>query len=286
MLKLVAVSILLSTTLTFAGTLPTNKAEFCARYADTSGLSTYSSESSNLMSFKNDGGIFNGGVCWWHSRFQRNIFYLSIFRPDLNPPSLSNARALIKEIRAGQSIVTIPGFSNFAEFSAAYKNEIQAELNAWQRFDGIVWGVWIDGLKGSTKVKPEVLNTMMDTVYQYVEVDKKIAYQKLQIKGITSHAWLIVGMKKAEAGYEIGLIDSNMPRMSRNYTYKIGDSSFNEKSYGDFVPYLEFTREESRISSVAKKFCGIEDLNASHPAEWARDYELDLLEAKNQRSFN
>lgn len=280
MIKALASTLLFTSTLSFAGTLPTNKAEFCARYADTSVLEAYTSDSTNLMAFKNDGGVFNGGVCWWHSRFQRNIFYLSIFRPDLNPPTPSEVRALIKEIRAGQSIVTIPGFSNFAEFSETYKAEIQSELNSWQRFDGIVWGVWIDGLKGSTKVKSEVLNTMMDTVFLYVEVDKKIAYQKLQIKGITSHAWLIVGMKKADSGYEIGLIDSNMPRMSRNYSYKIGDTSFNEKSYGDFVPYLEFTREESRISSVAKKFCGIADLNASHPTDWARDYELDLLEAK------
>lgn len=280
MLKTLAATLLLTSTLSFAGTLPSTKGEFCARYADTSVLSAYSSESSNLMAFKNNGGLFNGGVCWWHSRFQRNIFYLSIFRPDLNAPTASEVRALIKEIRAGQSIVTIPGFSNFADFSETYKTEIQAELDAWQRFDGIVWGVWIDGLKGTTKVKPEVLKTMMDTVFQYVEVDGKIAYQKLQIKGITSHAWLIVGMKKADHGYEVGLIDSNMPRMSRNYSYKVGDTSFNEKSYGDFVPYLEFTREESRISSVAKKFCGILDLGASHPEDWTRDYQLDLLEAK------
>ena len=280
MFKTLTATLLLTSTLSFAGTLPTTKAEFCSRYADTTVMGTYSSESSNLMAFKNNGGLFNGGVCWWHSRFQRNIFYLSIFRPDLNAPTLSEARALIKEIRTGQTMITIPGFSNFAEFSETYKTEIQAELNAWQRFDGFVLGVWIDGLKGTTTVKPDVLKTMMDKVFQYVEVDKKIAYQKLQIKGITSHAWLIVGMKKRDNGYEVGLIDSNMPRMSRNYSYKNDDSSFNEKLYGDFVPYLEFTREEARISSVAKKFCGVRNLNASHPQDWERDYELDLLEAK------
>lgn len=281
MLKTLAATLILTaSSLSIAGTLPTTKAEFCARYADTTVLGNYSNESSNLMAFKNNGGLFNGGVCWWHSRFQRNIFYLSIFRPDLNPPTASEARALIKEIRAGQSMITIPGFSNFAEFSETYKADIQAELDAWQRFDGFVLGVWIDGLKGTTTVKPDVLKTMMDKVFQYVEVDKKIAYQKLQIKGITSHAWLIVGMKKSDNGYEIGLIDSNMPRTTRNYSYKIGDSSFNEKGYGDFVPYLEFTREEARISSVAKKFCDVRDLNAPHPKDWARDYELDLLEAK------
>lgn len=232
------------------------------------------------MSFKNQGGLFNGGVCWWHSRFQRNIFYLAIFRPELNRPNLREVKALIKEIRAGEKVITIPGFSNFAEFSETYKKEILSELEDWQLYDGVVLGSWIDGLKGDIKVKPEVLQKMMDEVYQYVEVDKKIAYQKLQIKGITSHAWLVVGMKKAQSGYEIGLIDSNNPRMSENYSYKIGDESFYEKSYGNFVPYLEFKREEARISSIAKKFCGVISLNDSRPEDWARDYELDLAEAK------
>lgn len=278
-LLLSAITFILSQSL-MAGTLPLDKREFCARYADATILESFSNDSANLMAFKNNGGLFNGGVCWWHSRFQRNIFYLAIFRPDLNKPKASEISQLIKEIRAGQSIVTIPGFSHFSEFSSAYQKEIQTELNAWQLFDGVVLGSWIDGLKGTTKVKAELLEKMMKTLYQYVEVDKKIAYQKLQIKGITSHAWLVVGMKPGPHGFEIGLIDSNKPTMSRNYSYKIGDTSFFEKSYGDFVPYLEFTREELRISSVAKKFCGVENLNAPRPEDWTRDYELDLIEAK------
>ncbi len=263
-----------------AVTLPTTKAEFCARYADVSVMESFPNEATNLMAFKNKGGLFNGGVCWWHARFQRNIFYLSIFRPDLNRPSSSEVKSLIKEIRAGKSIVTIPGFSNFSEFSETYKNEIQAELNAWQLFDGVILGSWVNGLKGTTKVEANILEDKMKTLYQYVEVNKKIAYQKLQIKGITSHAWLIVAITPGTQGYEIGLIDSNRPNMSRNYSYKYGDTSFYEKSYGDFVPYLEFTREESRISSVAKVFCGIRPLETSNPSDWEKDYELDLLEAK------
>lgn len=281
MLKKLTLIFLLTSTSSYARTLPITKNEFCSRYSDKNVLSSYSVEGKNLMAFKNNGGLFNGGVCWWHSRFQRNIFYLSIFRPDLNPPSLSEVRSLIREIRSGQSMITIPGFSNFAEFSQSYKKEIQAELETWQRFDGFILGLWIDGLKGTTKVNSDLLKSMMDATYQYVEVDSKIAYQKLQIKGITSHAWLIVEMKKRDSGYDIGLIDSNEPRMSRNYSYKYGDSSFNEKDYGDFVPYLKFTREELRLASVGKKFCNVPDLNGTHPKDWARDYELDLLEAKD-----
>lgn len=263
-----------------ASVLPGNKEEFCGRFKDTSILSAYSTEESNLMSFKNQGGLFNGGVCWWHSRFQRNIFYLSIFKPELKKPLVSEVKSLIKEIRSGEKIIIIPGFSNFSEFSETYKKEILTELENWQLYDGVILGSWIDGLKGDTKVKPEILSSMMDKVYSYVEVDKKIAYQKLQIKGITSHAWLIVGMKKMTQGYEIGLIDSNNPRMCENYSYKVGDESFFQKSYGNFVTYLEFTREEERISHVAKTFCGVKDLSNSRAENWERDYALDLAEAK------
>jgi hypothetical protein len=267
---------------TYSSTLPSNKAEFCARFQDVSVLENISTEPTNFMSFKNQGGLFNGGVCWWHSRFQRNIFYLSLFKPELPRPLLSEVKSLIKEIRSGEKVITIPGFNNFSEFTEAYKKEILKELEAWQLYDGVVLGSWVDGLKGDTKVKPEVLKSMMDKLYKYVEVDKKIAYQKLQIKGITSHAWLIVGMKPGANGYEIGLIDSNNPRMCENYSYKLGDESFNEKSYGNFVPYLEFTREEERLSSVAKTYCGVKNIETSRRDQWDEDYQQDLLEAKLQ----
>lgn len=267
----------------FSATLPSNKVEFCGRFEDTSILSTYSSETSNLMSFKNQGGLFNGGVCWWHSRFQRNIFYLAIFKPELNKPKTSEIKSLIKEIRAGEKIIIIPGFTNFAEFSEAYKKEILSELENWQLYDGVILGSWIDGLKGDTKVKPEVLKQMMDKNFAYVETDKKIAYQKLQIKGITSHAWLIVGMKAGLSGYEIGLIDSNNPKMSENYSYKNGDESFFDKAYGNFVPYLEFTREEARLTTIARQFCGLKNITDVLPENWSSDYKLDLAEAKLQK---
>ena len=280
MKKLISATFLSFSLNLFATTLPTTRSEFCARFSDPQILSNYSNEATNLMNFKNQGGLFNGGVCWWHSRFQRNIFYLSMLRPDLNKPAKSEIKNLIKEIRKGEKIVTIPGFSNFAEFSEVYKKEIIAELEDWQLYDGVVLGSWIDGLKGDTKVSPELLKKMMDEVYSYVEVDKKIAYQMLQIKGITAHAWLIVGMKPGPNGYEVGLIDSNNPRMSENYSYKIGDDSFYKKSYGNFVPYLEFKREELRLTTVAKTFCGIKGVMDSTSEDWESDYELDLAEVK------
>jgi hypothetical protein len=238
-----------------------------------------SSESTNLMSFKNDGGLFNGGVCWWHSRFQRNIFYLSIFKPELPKPNVSELKTIIHQVRLGSSVVTIPGYANLFDFSSENQKLIQAELNDWQLYDGVVLGSWIDGLKGDTKVSANQMQSMMDEVYQYVAVKKKIAYEKLQIKGITSHAWLIVGMKKMPSGFDIGVIDSNNPRMSELYSYKSGDESFFIKGYGNFVPYLEFKREEERLNQTAKTYCGIKSAGA-FLVDPKKAYEQDLREAK------
>ncbi len=262
MKNLILVCVSLLTITSFASTMPQTKAEFCGRFgerpSDKEIIQDLSSESVNLMAFKNDGGLFNGGVCWWHSRFQRNILYLSIFRPDLakpkNPREIQN---LIYQVRLGESVVVIPGYANLEEFSTENQKLIQAELNSWQLYDGVVLGGWMDGLKGDTKIEANLLSSMMNEVFNYVSVKKKIAYEKLQIKGITSHAWLIAGIVAGPNGYEIGYIDSNSPRMSQNYSFKNGDTSFFIKGYGNFVPYLEFKREEERITDTARIYCNL-----------------------------
>lgn len=267
-----------------AAVLPQTRQEYCSRFGsndrERETIQDLSTESTNLMSFKNDGGLFNGGVCWWHSRFQRNIFYLSIFRPDLPKPTTNNEiQNIIRQIRLGKNVVSIPGYANLSDFSEANQNLIQSELNNWQIYDGVVLGRWIDGLKGETKVEADVLKDMMNEVYDYVAVKKKIAYEKLQIKGITSHAWLIVGMKKMPQGIDLGFIDSNNPRMSEVYSYKNGDQSFFIKGYGNFVPYLEFKREEQRLVDTGRVYCGLKAIASLDEAEINSNYQLDLSEA-------
>lgn len=270
-----------------AATLPIEKSEFCSRFNEDpknqTNIQDFANNPENLMSFKNNGGLFNGGVCWWHSRFQRNIFYLSIFRPDLPKLDRTGIKALIAKIRLGNSVVTITGHHNFEEFSEEYKSLIQDELNDWQLYDGVVLGGWMDGLKGNTKMAPNALLRLMDELHDYVSVKKKVAYQKLQIKGVTAHAWLVVGMTKKAEGYEVGFIDSNNPRMSEIYNYKTGDSSFFVKGYGNFVPYLEFKKEEERLIDAGKIFCGLKKRALNHNAmidKYNRDYKDDLAHAK------
>lgn len=235
--------------------LPNTKIEFCNRVNQKTSIQESALDSNNLMSFKNDGGLFNGGVCWWHSRFQRNAFYLLKINPQGIKPSPSEVKEIIKRIRNSNEVLTLNGYQNFNEFSKAHQSEIQKELNAWQLYDGVVLGGWIDGIKGDIKIPANELEQKMQVLYQYVDQQKKIAYQKLQIKGITSHAWLVTNIIKTESGYDLGYLDSNDPMRLNLYRYKIGDESFNIKGYGNFVPYLEFKREEEKLNQVAQNYC-------------------------------
>jgi hypothetical protein len=264
---------------------PDSKAKYCQRFnnspIDSSAVLDMSSDDQNLMAFKNDGGLFNGGVCWWHARFQRNILYIAIFKPNLpKASSPDEMKSIIHQIRLGNSVVSINGYKHLFEFSSENHKLIQNELNDWQLYDGVVLGGWMDGIKGSTSIPADELKDKMEEVYNYVAVQKKIAYEKLQIKGITSHAWLIDGIKKSNNGFDLGIIDSNEPRMTLPYSYKFGDESFSVSGYGNFVPYLEFTREEARLINTGKSYCGVPSLIQSELNSQA-EYQADLDDLTN-----
>jgi hypothetical protein len=239
----------------FANLIPSTQNEFCSNHQDKTQIQDYLEYSENLMSFKNDGGVFNGGVCWWHSRFQRNMAYLAIFNPSEEKLQKKNIRPLLNQIRNGKTVVHIPGFSNVRDFTQYYQKEIQTLLNDWQILEGGLQGGWQRGIQGKTSLDPKVLIPMMDRLYEYVERQKKVAYQKLQIKGITAHAWLVHRMKKMDDGYILSYVDSNSPQEVLTYHYKNTDRSFNIKGYGNFIPYLEFVKEEERLTTVAKSYC-------------------------------
>lgn len=240
---------------TLANLIPSTQNEFCTNHQDKSRIQDYLEFSENLMSFKNDGGVFDGGVCWWHSRFQRNMAYLAIFKPESPIIPKKEIRNLLNQIRNGKTVVIVPGFLNVKDFTQYYQKEIQGLLNDWQILEGGLQGGWQRGIQGKTSLDPKVLSPMMDRLYDYVENQKKIAYQKLQIKGITAHAWLVHRMKKMEDGYILSYVDSNAPQEVLTYHYKYTDRSFFIKGYGNFVPYLEFVKEEERLTTVAKNYC-------------------------------
>jgi hypothetical protein len=211
-------------------------------------------EEDNNLFFNNYGGLQNGGVCWWHSRFSRNATYIALFRPDLAKPNPEMAKKIIKKIRKGSEVVTIPGYENLKDFSSDYEADIQDELEDWQIASGTIGFQWIKGLAGGTEKSAKDFKKKMDELYLQVSADKDIVYQKLQIKGITSHAWLVVGMEKITKGYKLYVVDSNYFSV-QVHTYQEGMTSFSDGMYGEFMSYTNFESELNDLKKAVSKFC-------------------------------
>lgn len=231
-----------------------DKEQFCDNRAEPDFAFESLQEVPSRISFRNQGGIGNGGVCWWHSRFQRNAAYLVQFEPSKPAPTAREAKKIIDKIRKGKEVVEIPGYYSLFGFSIDYKKQIIKELEAWQRTDGLINQAWLHGLRGKSKVEASKLQGMMDELYELAS-NNQIVFQVLQIKGITAHAWLVIGMDKFEDGYNLKVIDSNFPAETHVYSYKVGMESLYSEAYGDFVPYTYKEKEEDRLKSIVSKIC-------------------------------
>ncbi len=252
MLKTTLVIISLSAfSLSIHGATTSN--ELCRNYKEKGYFQKLISNNENRLIFTNRGGLLNGGVCWWHSRFTRNATYLATFNPNSPKPSKEQAIALIKKIKKGNRMAHIPGYKNLADFSSDYKALIQKELERWQLTDGVIRQQWITGLWGTTTKAAKTLRRWMDKLYQHVTVDDNIAYQKIQLKGIDAHAWLVYSMTKRVDGYDFKIIDSNS-YYSSSVSYTFGDSTIHTM-YGNTIPYLGQKREMRKLKKVVKRFC-------------------------------
>ncbi len=233
---------------TFAG-------DFCAR---TQGdMRSILSDKSSRISFKNTGGLFNGGVCWWHNRLQRSSAYLVQFRPDQNRPSLPEVNVILNTLRSMNKTVIIPGYSDFETFSHDYKREIQALLNDWQKKDGFFNFEWMRGISGKFELEPSAMRAQMDKVYTHYKNSPTPLWIMAQIKGITSHSLLILKMAQTDTGYSMDVIDSNHPQDTVRIDYNTGDRNLRAtgESYS-FVPYVGFQNDFVKLSAALKTACG------------------------------
>ena len=229
---------------------------FCRAKSDGKKIQQFLAHPSNQLPFKNQGGIGNGGVCWWYSRFIRNTAYLAHFRPELPRPNLAEAYRIIEAIRRGQVVVTVPGYFNLQEFSNDYGQLILETLERWQLSDGLIRQNWVIGLAGSFEVHPDRLRFLMDSLYSEVNDNKDVVYQKLQFQGIDAHAWLVVGMKQLHDGYRLEVLDSNFPGQVHYYVYRHGMTHFvYREGNTKFVPYIGQAKELGRIKNVLASSC-------------------------------
>lgn len=208
------------------------------------------------VSFRNRGGLLEGGVCWWHSRFQRSATYLAIYRPELPKPSAAEARKLIRMLIKMQGPVVIPGYSGLRDFSSDFEAVLQKQLERWQLSDGVWRSAWVNGLSGHTHERSKKLRKMMDDLYVAVVDKKMIVWEKLQVPGIPAHAWLVVDMEKLEHGYRLKTIDSNYPTETVSYDYQFGDTHLVIYKVLDFVPYRGADRDLKKIFGAFSAFCG------------------------------
>lgn len=261
------------------------KRRYCEeRLQYTNSIQRFIQSSANQLAQGNQGGLLGAGVCWWHSRFTRNAAYLAQFRPDLPHPSQREAEEIIMKIRRSEPVV-IPGYRNLSNFSVYYQREIQERLDSWQRTDGIGRMQWMVGLAGSSEVAADVLQGMMDELYQRV-VRGEVVYQKLQMPGVTAHAWLVTDMEIVPMGYKLTVVDSNDYAASK-YTYRRGMTQFSYRSdfmyigsESNFVPYTEQTREEERLKEKLLQECrGLMIApTLRYPAEMERPVSPSLID--------
>ncbi|GAB4011972.1 MAG: hypothetical protein Fur0010_07260 [Bdellovibrio sp.] len=254
MKSLLTLAIALSSISAFGANTSVGKIDFCRDRVEGNYVQELLKERESRMAFANHGGLANGGVCWWHSRFQRNAAYLTFYSPEKKRPTDSEAKDIIKDIRKGKKVVEIPGFRNFNEFSRAFASEIQDRLEGWQRTDGFINQSWITGLAGKTETTPEKLQEMMDELYSQVS-QGEVVYQKLQLKGIIAHAWLVIDMEKTRDGYVLSVVDSNSPSSTNAYTFRSGMTSLHYPYLGKFVPYTHKDNEEEKLKKVVQSYC-------------------------------
>jgi hypothetical protein len=146
----------------------------------------------------------------------------------------------------------VPGHSDLQTFAVDFEHEIQAKLEAWQRYDGFSRGEWRRGIAGRSRISATALERSMYQLLERVQAGE-VVYQKLQLRGIVSHSWLVLGMVPVENGLELTVWDSNYLSPQR-HVYRQGMTSLFYNGT-PFVPYTEYFAEHARLQRVAREHC-------------------------------
>lgn len=273
--------LLIGLLVTFSAFAQDSKEAFCSKRSSLSGVQSIYKDINNFLSFENTAGMLSPlgiktGVCWWHSRLQRNITYLAHFRPELpRPETEKEINKIISNLISGKEVVIIPGYRNLQEFSIDNNRAMQGKLNAWMRRDSLLNQTWIKGLKGKTSMDEASFQEHLSKIYdQFVESDG-LMVQILQFEGITAHAWLVTDIKKMPDGYTMNVIDSNLP----NYVWSFyldnratsmntslnpfrienRDADYLSSHYPKFVGRVDFQKELPKLKKAVTDYCSSED---------------------------
>lgn len=220
-------------------------------------IKTLLTDSSSRISFKNGGGFFNQGVCWWHNRLQRSSAYLVQYRPELPLPTKPEVWNILATLRNMNGSVVIPGYHDFESFTRDWKPQIQGMLNDWQRDDGFFNFEWIRGVSGRSRLDPVAMQARMKNIFDHYKASPAPLWIMAQIKGIESHSFLVLNMSARDNGYDLEVIDSNHPLELLKVEYYVGDVNLKApKGKYTFVPYAGFQQDFRIISATLIRECG------------------------------
>lgn len=244
------------------GYLGAQAGELCQGLDDPNYFRVRALNSENRIAFKNPrDGVLNLpiGLCWWHSRLQRSLIYLARVRPLLaseSPMSRREIQLALRKVISERSVVTLRGYDSIFEFTRKNKKDVHGMLKWWQ---GLEAGNVLSGLKGRPIVSAHKLEKLMRRLYDEVEKKRQIAYQMLQYPGLTAHAWLVqrvlpVYENMLWSGFDLYVIDSNYPLLTRKFTYRVGQTHF-IGDFGPFTPYLQWRGSWTRYHHALRRFC-------------------------------
>lgn len=238
----------------FCLTLPAFAGSFCERNGQD--ITDLLADVSNRIDFKNQGGLFNGGVCWWHSRLQRSSIYLTRFAPNAPKPNASQLRQILLGLKNMNQVVVIPGYENFNSFTQENQRAVQALLDQWQREDGFLNFEWMRGLSGKSSLPPQEMEAQMQRMYRFYLQSPVPVWVMAQMKGIIAHSFLIRHMEAVPNGFELEVIDSNKPKELRMIRYRVGDEVINfDGGKIPFVPYVGFQEDFVRMGQAIRNHC-------------------------------
>lgn len=234
--------------------------EFCDRSRST--IADLLIQPEHRIDFKNRGGLFGGGVCWWHARLQRSSLYLARYNPSAPKPNAAQVRQIILALKNMNRVVTIPGYENFNTFTQENQKSVQTILEGWQREDGILNFEWMRGISGRYQLPARELEVKMKKLYHFFEQSPLPVWIMAQMKGITSHSYLIRHMVSLPSGFEMEVIDSNKPKEIRIVRYQFGDVDLHaEGSKAKFIPYTGFQEDFTRIARSLANYCKDKTIN-------------------------
>lgn len=257
--------------------LPLSAETICSR--SQGDIKSYLEDTTSRIAFKNAGGLFNGGVCWWHNRLQRSSAYLVKFAPELNPPTNPELYQILFQLRTMNSVTIIPGYHDFETFTKDFKSQVQAMLNNWQKRDGFYNFEWLRGISGRTALDPRSMQFRMNDIYDQYKKSPAPLWIMAQIKGITSHSLLVLNMRQTDNGYEMEVIDSNHPADLLSISYFFGDINLKApKDKYTFVPYAGFQQDFRLITTALRNHCGGKSLLSDFSEMRDGDVEFKSLQ--------